>query len=129
MAKPTIHEFQKAARANVAERSPGDLSASEVQQIRAYRAAGAHCIGIAREMRIDQRDVSKICKFKVRAEVPRRFETDAQREWREWRETKHHQNETEQKKRLEELSAKQAQKDAQAERKAETTKSRRGEGA
>lgn len=100
---PSLQEFQKAARSNVAERTPGDLSVAEVQRIRAYRAAGATCIAIAADMRIARRHVSAIVKFRVRADVPRPFETDAQRSDRE---AKHRDNEVTAKKRLEALSAK-----------------------
>jgi hypothetical protein len=123
---PTLHQFQQAARKNVAERTPSDLSVEDVQQIRAFRASGARCISIAQQFKIDRRDVSKICKFNVRADVPRPFETDAQRSWRE---QKHRDNEREAKVRLEKLAAKKAKKDGADADKAGAEPTRaRGEG-
>ncbi|MBM7117610.1 hypothetical protein [Archangium primigenium] len=102
---PSLHEFQQEARANIAERTPKDLSVEEVQSIRAFKASGSTAVGIAQQFRIDRRQVSAIVKFRVRADVPRPFETSEQRSWRE---SKHRENEHDAKKRLEALSAKKA---------------------
>ena len=102
---PSLREWKEAIKTNVAERTPGDLSVEQVQRIRAYKKSGASYAAIAAELRLDRRHVSDIVNFRVRADVPRPFETDCQRTDRE---AKHHENERKKKARLEVLSARKA---------------------